>query len=79
MVAVDEGCFACTKTLVEHGADINWQSDYDGYTAFLVACYHGNEEIGSYLLQNGASIEASLTTAKCAPFGCHVEGWGWSY
>ena len=47
---------------MEHGADINWQSDYDGYTAFLVACYHGNEEIGSYLLQNGAAA------AECMPF-----------
>ena len=45
---------------------VNWQSDYDGYTAFLVACYHGNMEIGKYLLDQNALIDASLTNGRNA-------------
>ena len=66
MVAVDEGCLACTQSLVQHKATVNWQSVYDGYTAFLVACYHGNMNIGKYLLEQGASIGAALTPPPCS-------------
>jgi hypothetical protein len=66
MVAVDEGNLEITKMLVEAGADVNWQSEYDGYTAFLVACYHGNAEIGAYLLSKGSRLDACLTNGRNA-------------
>ena len=66
MVAVDEGCHSCTKNLIDHEVNINWQSEYDGYTAFLVACYHGNLDIGQYLLNESARIDAALTNGRNA-------------
>ena len=65
MVAVDEGCLACTQSLVQHKATVNWQSVYDGYTAFLVACYHGNMNIGKYLVTR---CPTPMISDKCAQY-----------
>ena len=44
------------KILIDHGADVNYRSEYDGYTCLHWASRKGDLEIVKTLLNNGANL-----------------------
>lgn len=51
--ATEAGHVSCVQTLVRRGANVNQVED-DGWSALMLACLHGHEEIGRFLALNGA-------------------------
>ena len=66
MAAVDGNFLDMVKVLTHAGANVNYQSALDGYTPFLIACYHGNASIGEYLLSMGAKSNVGLQNGRNA-------------
>lgn len=54
--ATRAGSFAKMQVLVEKGADVN--AKVVGCTALMYAAFYGRDEMVSYLLENGASVDA---------------------
>lgn len=44
------------KILIEHGADVNYQSNSDGYTSLHWAARKGDKQLAKMLLESGANI-----------------------
>ena len=66
MTAIDQKHMDITEILVNAGANVHYQSHLDGYTPFLIACYHGNAKLGEYLLSHGAKIDVKLKNGRNA-------------
>jgi ankyrin repeat protein len=47
------GHLDCVQMLVRRGADVNQVED-DGWSALMLACLHGHEQVGRFLALNGA-------------------------
>jgi len=54
-IARENGNEAIVKCLVEHGANINKETDY-GETPLFNACKSGNEAVVKYLVKLGANM-----------------------
>lgn len=74
MEAAREGYLPMVALLLEHGANINAQTEETQETALTLACCGGFQEVVSYLLECGANIElgASTPLMEAATEG-HVE------
>ncbi|ORX82475.1 ankyrin, partial [Anaeromyces robustus] len=51
------------KYLVEHGADVNKQSN-DSTTPLFYACINGHENIVKYLVEHGADVNKKNNDGK---------------
>jgi ankyrin repeat protein len=56
-LCMPEGCLACAKMLIEHGASIDAQ-DHDGATPLIWAVQRGDIEIVKLLLEKGSAVNA---------------------
>ncbi|KLU93047.1 hypothetical protein MAPG_11963, partial [Magnaporthiopsis poae ATCC 64411] len=63
--AVEEGCEAFTRLLIENGADIE-AKDHDGWTPLHWAAGKGHETVAKLLTELGANIEAKNDNG-CTP------------
>jgi len=55
LFAAREGCVACARALVEHGAAIN-QVDPNGITPLLMATLNARWDVAAYLIKAGADV-----------------------
>lgn len=55
LFAAREGCLACAKALVEHGADID-QVDPNGITPLLMATLNARWDVAAFLVGAGADV-----------------------
>jgi hypothetical protein len=66
MHAAYRGNLHVCRKLLEHKADVNWNSHKDGYTALMFATIAGHKEVVGLLLENGAKTNVVNGVNKTA-------------
>ena len=60
MVASVSGFIECARVLLDHNADINYCSNYDGQSVLCSACMSGNADMFKFIIERGFIINDNV-------------------
>ena len=60
MVASVSGFIECARVLLNHNADINYCSNYDGQSVLCSACMSGNADMFKFIIERGVIINDNV-------------------